>query len=74
MPYKYRAIEHSPHSRSAGILQGTVDWASPSPAVRTTHPACVCVNALGQINQIHHLHIYYFLNPIFICVPTVRAT
>ena len=45
MPYKYRAIEHSPHSRSAGILQGTVDWASPSPAVRTTHPACVCVNA-----------------------------
>ena len=45
MPYKYRAIEHSPHSRSAGLLQGTVDWASPSPAVRTTHPACVCVNA-----------------------------
>ena len=44
MPYKYRAIVHSPHSCSAGILQGTVDWASPSPAVRTTHPACVCVN------------------------------
>ena len=45
MPYKYRAIEHSPHSRNAGILQDTVDWASPSPAVRTSHPACVCVNA-----------------------------
>ena len=45
MPYKYRAIVHSPHSRSAGILQGTVDWASPSPVVRTTHPACFCVVA-----------------------------
>jgi len=45
MPYKYRAIVHSPHSRSAGILQGTVDWASPSPVVRTTHPVCVCVVA-----------------------------
>jgi len=41
MPYKYRATEHSPHSRSAGILQDTVDWASPSPEL--TAFACVAV-------------------------------